>query len=81
MSTAQSFEMTPQVLLRAYAIGMGAGTQVLTFIPWALLVGPTDEASRAVLMGAGWVINIVIAEMIIRRPTHASRPQTARNPF
>ena len=68
-------------MLRAYAIGMGAGTQVLTFIPWLLLIGPTDEDSRAVLMGAGWVINIVIAELIIRRPTHASRPQTARNPF
>lgn len=55
-------------MVRAYAIGMGAGTQVLTIAPWFLLVGPTHELSRAMLMGAGWIINIAAAEWIIRRP-------------
>lgn len=55
-------------MIRAYAIGMGAGTQVLTHLPYYTLVGKPDESSRAVLMGAGWVINIVLAEWIIRRP-------------
>ena len=54
-------------MIRAYAIAMGAGTQVLTHIPYFLLVGRPGELSRTVLMGAGWVINIVVAEWIIRR--------------
>ena len=45
---------------------MGAGTQVLTHLPWFILVGTPGESSRAVLMGAGWVINIIVAEWIIR---------------
>lgn len=54
-------------MMRAYAIGMGAGTQVVVYIPWLLLVGPTHERSRALLMGAGWIINLAVAEAIIRR--------------
>jgi uncharacterized membrane protein len=54
-------------MTRGYAIGMGAGTQVLTHLPYFVLVGKPDEFSRAVLMGAGWVINLVVAEWIIRR--------------
>lgn len=53
-------------MIRAYAIGMGAGTQVLTHLPWFLLVGRPDESVRAVLMGAGWVINLAFAEYVIR---------------
>jgi len=57
-----------QWMLRAYAIGLGAGTQVLTHVPWFLLVGAKPgERPRALLMGAGWVINVVVAEWIIRR--------------
>lgn len=54
-------------MLRGYAIGMGAGTQVLTLMAGALVVSPPSELSRAVLMGAGWVINLAVAEWIIRR--------------
>lgn len=53
-------------MIRGYAIGLGAGTQVLTHLPWFILVGRPGELSRAVLMGAGWVINVVVAEWIIR---------------
>ena len=57
-------------MLRAYAIGLGAGTQVLTHLPWFLLVGAKPgERPRAVMMGAGWVINVVVAEWIIRNRT------------
>ena len=63
-------------MTRAYAIGMGAGTQVLTQGPWMLLVGMPGVRSRAVLMGAGWVINLIVAEWIISRrlgdPTRAT---------
>ena len=55
---------------RASAIGLGAGTQVLTHLPWFLLVGAKPgERPRAVMMGAGWVINAVVAEWIIRNRT------------
>lgn len=54
-------------MIRAYAIGLGAGTQVLTHLPWFLMVDEKPgKAPRAVMMGAGWVINVVIAEWIIR---------------
>ena len=69
-------------MIRAYAIGMGAGTQVLTHLPWFIFVGKPGESARTVLMGAGWVINVVAAEWIIRRHvrqrgTSARRPERA----
>jgi uncharacterized membrane protein len=59
-------------MLRAYAIGMGAATQVLTHLPWFVLFGKPGESARAVLMGAGWVINLAVAEWIIRKRSHRS---------
>lgn len=62
-------------MIRAYAIGLGAGTQVLTHLPWFILVeGRPDELPRAVMMGAGWVINVVVAEWIIR--SRKAHPRT-----
>jgi uncharacterized membrane protein len=68
-------------MMRGYAIGLGAGTQVLTHLPWFVFVGQPDEATRAILMGAGWVINLAVAEWIIRRePRRASRGTIAQVP-
>lgn len=65
-------------MTRAYAIGLGAGTQVFTFLPWTLAFGAPDEATHAVLMGAGWVINLAVAEVVIRRRARrAIRPAPA----
>ena len=65
-------------MIRAYAIGMGAGTQVLTHLPYFMFVGTPDEGTRAVLMGAGWVINVVVAEWVIRKghPAGAAAPRS-----
>ena len=52
---------------RAYAIGLGAGTQAVTQLPPLLLFGPPDAMTLALLMGAGWGINIAVAEWLIRR--------------
>jgi hypothetical protein len=41
--------------------------QVLTHLPWFIFFGKPGESSRAFLMGAGWVINLLVAEWIIRR--------------
>jgi hypothetical protein len=55
-------------MTRAYAIGLGAGTQVLTHLPFAFLVGGQPGVlTRAVLLGLGWVINLAVAEWVIAR--------------
>jgi uncharacterized membrane protein len=63
-------------MTRGYAIALGAGTQVFTMLPWVLVFGPIgagDELPRTVLMTAGWVINVGVAEYVIRRrPAHRS---------
>jgi uncharacterized membrane protein len=59
-------------MLRGYAIGLGAGTQVLTLAAGELIAGPPSELSRALLMGAGWVINLAVAEWAIRK--RSARP-------
>ncbi|MFF2274599.1 DUF2306 domain-containing protein [Agromyces sp. NPDC058126] len=64
-------------MTRAYAIGLGAGTQVFTFLPWTLVFGAPGEAMHAVLMGAGWVINLVVAEFVIRRRARSARRPAA----
>lgn len=58
-------------MMRAYAIGLGAGTQVFTLMLGEIFTGPPDELSRALLMGAAWVINLAVAEWAIRKqPQH-----------
>ena len=54
-------------MIRGYALGLGAGTQALTHLPWFLFEGIQGELSRTLLMGAGWAINLAVAEWIIRR--------------
>jgi uncharacterized membrane protein len=62
-------------MVRAYAIGLGAGTQVLTHLPWFVLAeGRPGEGPRALMMGAGWVINLAVAEWILRRPAPVPTP-------
>jgi hypothetical protein len=64
-------------MTRAYAIGLGAGTQVLTHLPWFMLAeGRPGELPRGVMMGAGWILNVVVAEWIIRR--RKARPRLVR---
>ena len=54
-------------MTRAYALGLGAGTQAFTQLPWMLFVGPLGKPSKALLMAAGWAINIAVAEWALRR--------------
>lgn len=53
-------------MMRGYAIGLGAGTQALTHLPWVVIVGTPGEFTRALLMLAGWVINLAVVELVIR---------------
>jgi Predicted membrane protein (DUF2306) len=60
-------------MMRAYALGLGAGTQVLTHLPWFLLPSIQGELARTLCMGAGWAINLAVVEWILLRERR-SRP-------
>jgi uncharacterized membrane protein len=60
-------------MIRGYAIGLAAGTQVFTDGIGGAVLG-TGEARGDLAKGAGWVINLLIAEWAIRRST-AARPR------
>ena len=59
-------------MVRAYALGQGAGTQVLILLPVTLLAGAPTFIFRDVLMASAWGLNMAFAEWVIRRrlPTH-----------
>jgi hypothetical protein len=52
-------------MIRAYALGQGAGTQVLVLLPWMLISGESGGVTRDLLMTLSWMINIVAAESLI----------------
>ncbi|WP_434994163.1 DUF2306 domain-containing protein [Arthrobacter sp. Ld5] len=54
-------------MTRAYAIGLGAGTQALILILPELVGTPPGVTLRALLMGSGWLVNLLVAEIVIRR--------------
>lgn len=60
---------------RAYAIGIAAGTQVITALLWILTIGPMEETSEALPMGAAWIINLGIAELVIWRRRRTARAE------
>jgi uncharacterized membrane protein len=55
-------------MMRAYALGLGAGTQAFTEGIIEALLGTTD-LSKAISLGSGWLINAAVAEWVIRRPS------------
>lgn len=65
-------------MIRAYALGLGAGTQAFTEGFGGALFGTSAlalDASR----GIAWIINLAVAEWAIRRPHRRSRrPAVAR---
>jgi uncharacterized membrane protein YozB (DUF420 family) len=67
-------------MIRAYAIALAAGAQVFTLGIGEAIVGKGDTSS-ALFAGAGWVINLAVAEWVIRRrPARHVAPGRARAP-
>ena len=64
-------------MIRAYAVAMGAGTQVFTHIPWFIWPELQTETIRWIMMDAGWIINVIVAEIIIRKPRRRAALQGA----
>jgi len=54
-------------MIRAYALGQGAGTQALVLGPWMLVTGGSGGPTRDLLMTLAWAINVVVAEWVIGR--------------
>jgi uncharacterized membrane protein len=67
-------------MMRGYAIGLGAGTQALTLMAGEIIAGRPSELTRALLMGAAWVINLAVAEWGIRRHLRPVRTSGAGKP-
>lgn len=65
-------------MIRSYAIGLVAGTQVFTLGIGAMVFGAGD-LTTALLMGAAWAINLAVAERAIRtRPRRRAVAPPAR---
>jgi len=54
-------------MIRAFALGQGAGMQVVVLLPWMLLIGKPSMLQRDVLMSLAWLINLLVAELAIQR--------------
>ena len=65
-------------MTRAYALALGAGTQVLTLGVGPAVFGP-GELTTDLSLGAGWVINLAVAEYVIRRAAARRAPVAARS--
>ena len=75
-------------MTRAYALALGAGTQPFTVGLGEALLG-TGVVTTDLLMSAGWVLNLAVAELLLRRRTptthvpgqrRAPDPRTAPSP-
>lgn len=64
----RNFSEHGEWMIRAYALAMGAGTQVLTHLPLIIFPNIQGETSRTIFMSLAWLINIAVAEWIIRKP-------------
>jgi uncharacterized membrane protein len=64
-------------MTRAYALALGAGTQVFTQGIGNAVFG-TSELNTALMLGAGWGINLAVAEYVIRRRISSRRTSRAR---
>jgi uncharacterized membrane protein len=53
-------------MIRAYALGQGAGMQVVVLLPWMLAIGKPTVFQRDVLMSLAWLINLLVAELVIQ---------------
>jgi len=65
-------------MIRAYAVALAAGTQAFTQGIGGALLG-AGEPYGDLAQGAGWVINLAVAEWVIRRPARPGRRSRHRH--
>ncbi len=64
-------------MTRAYALALGAGTQAFTQGVGVAIFGKSPLVND-LMLGAGWAINLAVAEFLIRRPADGYRGTRAR---
>ena len=64
------------MMARAYALGQGAGTQVILFIPASIVFGEITGLPRDVLMSAAWVLNFALVEALVAQRVRYCAPRT-----
>ena len=64
-------------MTRAYALALGAATQVFTQGIGPAVFG-TGELTHDLSLGAAWIINLAVAEYLIRRPSAPRPPSRPR---
>lgn len=65
-------------MIRAYALGQGAGTQAFVLLPWMLVSGESGGVIRDILMTLSWLINLAVAEFVIGRRSALERTRHGR---
>ena len=60
-------------MTRGYAIAVAAGTQTLTLAVGPALFGP-GVLAKDLSLGAAWVVNLAVAEVVIRRSAGPAGP-------
>lgn len=65
-------------MVRGYALGSAAGTQSFLLVPWVVLRGLPSEPVETALMAAGWLLNLAIAEWILRAAPQGSAAELKR---
>ena len=65
-------------MARAYAVGQGAGTQALVLGPLALVVDQPGGTVKASGMAFAWVLNLAVAEWLVRRSQSRRSRQPSR---
>jgi Predicted membrane protein (DUF2306) len=68
----RQFEIHGAWMVRAYALFLGGGTQFFTagFTALPFMHAYLNQTIYAAAMAAGWLINALVAEWILRRPRH-----------
>jgi uncharacterized membrane protein len=60
-------------MMRAYALAIAAGTQPITLVPIVLFPQLYGELGYTLGLTAGWVLNLLVAEWLIRRVAESGR--------
>lgn len=65
--TRRDFVVHGEWMTRAYALAVSGGTQALVYALWTIPLGEVDAFGETWLVAAGFVINALVAELLIRR--------------
>jgi hypothetical protein len=65
-------------MMRAYAIGIGAGTQAVTQLPVVIATGPLNVLTNALMSLGAWLLNLAVAEWFIRGRSRRAKPSRRR---